>query len=313
MPDRWQDELPRPVAFVLSGGATLGALQVGMLQALARTSLVVDLVVGTSVGALNGAVVAEHGDLGPAVARLLRVWLSLERGEVFPGSVWGQARRLLHHRSLHPDRGLRALIERTLSARRFEDLALPLGVLATGALTAHPRLLTTGDLTTALLASSAIPGVLPPVRLAGEPSWDGGLTANVPLRSAQGMGAHSLVVLDAGDLCHRRTVPRTLPDVIAGALQVAIRQRVLVEAPVVAADLPVLYLPRPCVDDHDVLDFGRTDELITAAREAAGEFLAEAPVPAAGRMVGAPHTHGDDDPGRTTISGLVPAPGEAAG
>lgn len=250
MLERWQQSLPHPIAFVLSGGATLGALQVGMLQALEEVGLQPDLVVGTSVGALNGAVVAEHGGLAPAVDRLLHIWCSLERAAVFPGSVWGQARRVLNSQSLHPDTGLRSLVERTLTARRFEDLSLPLGVLATGALTAHPRLLTSGDLTRALLASSAIPGVLPPVRLAGEPHWDGGLTANVPLRSAQRLAAGSLVVLDAGNLCHRRRVPRALPDVIAGALQVAIRQRVLVEAPIVAADLPVLYLPRPCVGHH---------------------------------------------------------------
>lgn len=312
MSERWQQALPHPIAFVLSGGATLGALQVGMLRALEEVGLQPDLVVGTSVGALNGAVVAEHGELAPAEDRLLRVWCSLERGAIFPGSVWGQARRVLNGRSLHPDKGLRSLVERTLTARQFEDLSLPLGVLATGALTAHPRLLTSGDLTRALLASAAIPGVLPPVRLAGEPHWDGGLTANVPLRSAQRLGAGSLVVLDAGSLCHRRQVPRRLPDVIAGALQVAIRQRVLVEAPMVAAELPVLYLPRPCVGRHDVLDFGDTADLIATARGAVVEFLADVEPPVAGRMIGSPHTHEDEDL-EVPISDPAPAPGEAAG
>lgn len=87
----WGDVLPRPVALVLSGGASLGAIQVGMVKALAEVGLDPDLVVGTSVGSLNGAVVAEHEDLAVAGAALEQLWRSLRRRDVFTGSPLTQA------------------------------------------------------------------------------------------------------------------------------------------------------------------------------------------------------------------------------
>lgn len=286
------EELPGPVAFVLSGGATLGALQVGQVRALAESGFRPELVVGTSVGSLNGAVIASRGDAADAAAVLTSLWTRLEDRDVFPGSRVSQAWRIARGRSVYPDSGLRSLIDDALEdATTFADLALPLGALATDVLTSHPRVFTSGDLTTALLASAAIPGVLPMQATDEGTFWDGGLAANVPLRAAARMGAGSIVVLDVGDICHRSEIPRGVARTVTAAFGTAIRQRVLVEATVIARDLPVLYLPRPCVTQRDPLSFSGSERFIDAGYAAAAEFLVSAPLPRPGEMVGTPHDH----------------------
>lgn len=287
----WTDALPRPVTFVLSGGASLGSLQVGMLRALAEAGIAPDRIVGTSAGALNGAVLAEMGEVAAAADALAAVWASITRREVFPGGVIAQGWRVMRGRSVHPMSGLQRLIERSLTARSFAALRLPLGVLATNALTSHAHLFRAGDLVTSLLASASLPGLLPEVWIDGEPYWDGGFSANVPLLAAERLGAGSLVVLDVGDICHRTAPPEGVGETLAAAFPMAIRQRVLIEAPIVGERLPVLYLPRPCVEHHEPLSFAGATELAAATHEVVADFLAHAPVPAPGAMSGHPHDH----------------------
>lgn len=290
---RWQLALPRPRAFVLSGGASLGGVQVGMLQALGAHGLDPDVVVGTSVGAMHAAVLAETAGSAAAVERLGPIWRTLRRQDVFTGSLLTQARRVVRDGVLHDPDGLRRLIRRTLRAERFDELRLPLTVVATEVLTGHVRPLTDGPLVPALLASSALPGVFPTVSIDGCPLWDGGSVANVPLRSALAAGAASVVVLDAGDICHLDAPPRGIPDGIVMSITTAMRQRVHLEAPLIADEVPVAYLPRPCAQNWSLLDLDRSHELIAPAREQVGRFLFEEDPPTLGRMAGAPHHHGD--------------------
>lgn len=287
----WRGVLPSPVAFVLSGGASLGAIQVGMLQALADAGVQADMVVGTSVGSLNGAVLAEHGDPGHAAAALEQLWRSLRRRDVFPGGPLAQAISVARTGHLHPRDGLDRLVRRALRARRFEQLRVPLTVVTTDVLTGHVRWFTSGPLVAPLLAAAAIPGVFPPVEIDGRPYWDAGAVANVPLQAAVAAGASSLVVLDAGDVCHLDAPPRGIPDALLASVMTAMRQRVLVEAPSVAADRAVLYLPRPCPTNRSLLDLDSSAELIAPTREVVEAFLATADVPRPGHLVGAPHHH----------------------
>ena len=295
---RWRD-LPRPVGFVLAGGATLGALQIGMLRALAAAGIDPDLVVGTSVGALNGAVVADTGSSGAAAELLEPRWRAMTTGDVFPGNRFAQGWRVLRGRSVFPDTGLRGVIASTLGpAPTFERLALPFAAVTSDVLTGHPTAFAAGDLVGPLLASAAIPGVLPTQQLDGAPYWDGGVTSNVPLLTAERLGAASLVVLDPGDICVRDREPRGLASTTVAAFGTAIRQRVLVEVTDVAQRLPVLYLDRPCVTGRDPLSFGSTPRLLEEGEAVARVFLDQAEVPRAGAMVGTPHTHthpGEDD------------------
>ncbi len=287
----WSAGLPRPLAFVLSGGAGLGAIQVGMVQALAEVGLEPDLVVGTSVGALNGAAVAEHASLADAGAVLDATWRGIRRASVFPGSRATQALSALRTGHLHPRDGLDRLVRETIAATRFEHLARPLTVVAAEVLTGHVRTLVAGELRPALLAATALPGLFAPVEVAGEVLWDGGAVANVPLREALAVGAASLVVLDAGDVCHRELPPQSVPDAMLTFWSRAVRQRVQVEAPIVGAQVPLLYLPRPCVSRNSILDLDTSFELIEPTRRMVARFLAESDLPTIDAICGAPHHH----------------------
>ncbi len=287
----WASALPRPLAFVLSGGASLGGIQVGMLQALDAAGVEPDLLVGTSVGALHAAVITESGSVAVAADRLGTIWRGLRREHLFAGRLATQSLRLLRVGHLFDNRGLRALLQRSLRSRTFEALALPLTVVATDALDGHLHLLDRGALIPALLASAAIPGVLPPVRHDGMLLQDGGTVTNVPLEPAITRGAASLVVLDAGDVCHLDSAPRTVPDGLVQAFLTALQQRVLMEAPLVARLVPVVYLPRPCARNRSPLDLHRGHELVEPARLCAERFLTTVEPPVAGRMAGSPHAH----------------------
>ncbi|MCC7256515.1 MAG: patatin-like phospholipase family protein, partial [Dokdonella sp.] len=141
-------------AFVLSGGGSLGAVQVGMLAALADNDIVPDLVVGTSVGALNGAAFAD--DPTPAgVERLAALWRSLRREDVFPLTLLAGLKALLLRRDHLVEPGaLLAIVRGILHARRIEQTRIPLHVTATDVLSGAEVTLSSGDLDTALMAST---------------------------------------------------------------------------------------------------------------------------------------------------------------
>ena len=199
--------------------------------------------------------------------------------------------------SLFPNDQLTALACRMLGSVRYEELRLPFGALATELLTYHGALFTAGDLHATLLASAAIPGVFPPVDINGTLYVDGALTAYVPMAAAVQMGAASLVILDAGEPCHRREPPRHAAEMFTVTMQAAMRQRVRVEAKAIASDYPVLYLPTPCPISTSLLDFSKSALLMAQAADMAAAFLLGTAVPTPGNMSGAPHHH-DDTPMR---------------
>jgi NTE family protein len=266
-------ELPRPVAFVLSGGASFGAVQVGMLQALTEIDLAPDLVVGTSVGSINGALLAE--DPRGAANRLSHLWSQVTREMVFPGRAVERVRTWhQYHTYVVSSDGLRALLERTLSAQRIEDLALPYAATAMDLVTARVVHLDHGPLVPAVLASAAVPGFYPPVRLGGRDLVDGGVVSNVPVDHALRMGAGSIVVLDCGVYGLRDEAPRTLPETVAHVIGIMMRQQVVRDVPAVAREVPVLYLPGPFPMTTSPLEFVESARLMQEAYEKSREFLA---------------------------------------
>lgn len=280
-------DLPRPVGFVLGGGGSLGAMQVGMLRALFEAGLRPDLAVGTSVGSLNAAVLALPGD--DTLTRLRGIWSHMTRHEAFPGGVLSQVRTLAQSKThLFASHGLRTIIDDHLGiGTRFEDLALPLGVVATHVDTAEPVLIRSGPLQDPLVASCAIPGIFPPVEHDGQLLYDGGLVANVPMRQALSMGARSLVVLDCAFPGKMPGAPRTFAEVIMFTAMISMRNQAVLEAPIAAAQVPVLYLPGPAPVRVSPLDFSRTTDLADQAYEAACGYLEALAVTGPG-LYGAP-------------------------
>jgi NTE family protein len=244
-----------------------------MLQALAEHGVVPDLVVGTSIGSINGAVVAL--DPRGAANRLSHTWPKMTREDILPGGPLDQARTLRRTKThLYPSTALAAVIADFLGeSETFDDLELPFAAVTMDVATARPHLVREGKLVPALLASAAIPGVWPPVELDGRLLYDGGVVANVPLRQARDMGARSLVVLDCAFASRLPGTPDTLVEVLMYTALVTMRSQAVLEAPVVAATLPVVYLPGPEPRPMSSLDFSHTAELIETAYEAARSFL----------------------------------------
>jgi NTE family protein len=268
-------ELPRPIGYVLGGGASLGAMQVGMLQALSEHDIAPDLVSGTSVGSLNGAALA----LDPASGanRLSHVWARMTTAQIFPGNLLAQARTLQHTKThLFPNTGLAEVIEQFLGRpdRGFEDLALPFAAVTMDVATGRPHPIRHGPLLPALLASAAVPGIYPRVDHDGRQLYDGGIVANVPMRIAVDMGARSLVVLDCAFPGQLLTPPERFAEIMLFTAMATMRTQAVHEAPVVAQDIPVVYLPGPTPRPVSPLDFSHSDELIEASYDVTRSFLA---------------------------------------
>jgi NTE family protein len=182
-------------AFVLAGGATRGASQVGMLQALTERGIRADLVVGTSIGALNGACYAEAPTLA-GIERLEELWYEPPRADIFSLSARSIAQNIRRRRGYVLDnQGLRDWIRTNTSVERLEDFTVPLHAVATDAATRAPVVLSRGDTVQNLLASSAIPGVFPPITIDGVALIDGGSSADVPIGPAVELGATTVYVL----------------------------------------------------------------------------------------------------------------------
>ncbi len=244
-----------------------------MLRAVAEQRITPDLVVGTSVGSINGAAVAL--DPEDAAGRLMELWAVMTREVVFPGGLLAQARMFRSSKThLFPNTGLAEVIAGFIGAdATFGDLAIPLGVVTVDIATASDMVLTSGPLLPALLASAAIPGLYPWVELEGRRLYDGGVVANVPMRQAIALGARSLVVFDCGFPGHLPPPPETLAGVLLFTAAVTMRTQAVLEAPIAAAEVPVVYLPGPAPRYASPLDFTRTPELMEEACNAARIFL----------------------------------------
>jgi len=190
-------------AFVLTGGGSLGAVQVGMLHALAEQDVRPDLVVGTSVGALNAAFMAGRGFSAETVGELDAIWRSVRRVDVFPVQPFRHLRSR-HRAALCSPAGLRRLLAAELPMGRLEEARVPVHVTATDVLSGQEVLLSEGDAVSAVLASAAIPAVFPPVEIDGRLLYDGGLADNAPISKAVALGATRVLrIADGLRLCAR--------------------------------------------------------------------------------------------------------------
>lgn len=231
------------VAFVLGGGGVLGAAEAGMALALLESGVRPDLVCGTSVGAINGAALA--ADPTPEGARaLVQFWDALGGEGVFGGSLIRRAAEVLRRpTSLHDNSELRRLLRERLPVHTFEELAVPFECVAASIERAREHWFDSGDLVEPVLASCALPGVLPPVRIGDEHFFDGGLVNSIPLDRAVSRGADTIWVLHVGRLEEELRVPRFLWEVGFAAFEIARRHRFHGDLERVRSDVAVHVLP----------------------------------------------------------------------
>ena len=213
-------------AFVLGGGGLLGAGEVGMLRALLEAGVVPDLVVGTSVGALNGAFLAADPSVD-GTRRLADLWRRLAtEGGVFAGSVSDRVGTAVRTRThLHRRGPLRALLEQNLPVERFEDLPVRFQCVAAAVERAAEQWFSSGPLVPAVLASAAVPGLLAPVRIGDEHFLDGGLVNSIPVSRAVELGATTIWVLQVGRVSQPLAVPTRPWEVALVAFEIARRHR----------------------------------------------------------------------------------------
>jgi NTE family protein len=252
-------------AFVLSGGASLGAVQVGMLQALSDAGVGPDLLVGSSVGAINAAWVAVHPE-SEGLEALVEIWRTLRRSTVFPVSplLGAAAVTGLRNYFVSPD-GLRGLLERYLPFRRLEEARIPLHVVATDLATGRGVVLSHGAAIPALLASAAIPGVFPPVRIGGRDLVDGGVADYAPISQAVALGADRVYVLPAAHACALASPPRSALAMALHSLNLMIESRMAADVERLCDEVELHVLPHPCPLSVSPADFSHSGELIERA------------------------------------------------
>ncbi len=265
-------ETPR-TAFVLSGGASLGAVQVGMLMALRDHGITPDCVFGASAGAVNAAWVA--GDPGLAdLDHLAAVWRSLRTRDVFPfRPVFGFLGFVGQRNSLVPADGLRRIVTANVRFARLEDAAIPIGLVATEVRTGQEVVLDRGPVVDAVLASSAIPGVFPPVTVGDHILIDGGVVNNTPIANAVAAGAERVYVLPTGYACSPGRPPRGALALTMHAVSLMVEQRLVNDVAQFQHRVDLRVIPPLCPLKVLPTDFSRANELIDRSHEAAAKWL----------------------------------------
>jgi NTE family protein len=251
------------VAFVLSGGASLGAAHAGMLHALYERDIRAELLVGASAGGINAAFLASRPQSVDAAHELGRMWCSIGRGDVFPASPLTACLGVLGVRDhAVPSAPLRRLIGRHLEIQRLQDGGVPLHLVAADAATGEEVLLSEGPAVEAVLASAAIPGVFPAVRWGDRCLVDGGIVNNTPISHAIELGADQVFVLPAFG-ARRHTEGRRGALAVGTAALARLVSRRFEEDLVRYADAAeLIVLPAPSTEIPPT-DFDHAEELIS--------------------------------------------------
>lgn len=273
--DPASESKPR-VAFVLSGGGTLGSLQVGVLEALFEYGVYPDMVVGTSVGALNGVWIARDPTMS-GLETLKDIWASLSSNSIFAGNRLRVLLRMLMGReSLYPDKGVRSLVMNHLGDISFEDLSIPLLVTAANLDTAELEVFGQGKLLPAILASTAIPGVFPAVSINGYTYVDGGILAHSAIETAWRQGATHVVAIECPQLPPAAAYGILGP--LSKALWVSLRslRHHAFELARAAYPTPTLRLgPQVATKPRSSTDFSKTNQMMEQAKAWTVKYLQE--------------------------------------
>jgi NTE family protein len=282
-------------AFVLAGGASLGSIEAGMVEALYEREIRADWLVGTSAGGLNASYLAGHEQSVATAHALQEVWRDVRRGDVFPFRprtfLGGLAGRRSH---LFPNDGLQRVLRRFVTFERMEDAHVPFAVVVCDLLDGEERLIESGPTLDALLATSAIPGVYPPVVAGGRPAVDGGVANNTPLRCAVERGCDEVYVLPTGVSTRLDRPPRGALAMGVHAALILLHARLREEIERYRDQARIVVLPPPWPLDVLPSDFRHADRLIAESLRLAREHL-DRPAPegaptdeALERMTGGP-------------------------
>jgi NTE family protein len=261
-------------AFVFAGGGSFGAIQVGMLHSLAAHGVTADMVVGCSVGALNGAFYAGDPTLD-GVERLGMIWRALQRHDVFPIN-WRTMLSFLWHRDfLIPHDGIRKLVDDHIPYRNLEQARLPLHIVATDIITGDSVVLSKGSTAEAIVASTAIPGAFSPVRYRDHYLADGAISSNTPIQVAVSKGARRLIILPTGHACANQDPPVGALANALHALTLLIARQLVTELEALGPEIEYFVVPPLCPLVGSPYDFSRTADHIDRAILSTDAWLAQ--------------------------------------
>lgn len=261
------------VAFVMSGGGSLGAMQSGQLRALLEAGITPDLVIGVSAGALNGAAIAHQPTIETADL-LATIWSGLRRNDIFRGSRHERAWHVLRrHPHLYRSDGLVDLVNRFLPVNDLAHLSVPFEAATVNLDEARIDFHSAGDPREVLVASASLPGVFRPVMINGSRHVDGGIAVNLPIQRAHDLGATLIIAFDckAGT---KHQLPASMSALGVLTSSIAIAREILTPA----HDHPnVIRLPAPDTHGIGIYDFSQSDRLADEGHQLVSAFLAERP------------------------------------
>ena len=272
-------------AFVLGGGGVLGAVEVGMLRALFEHGIEPDLVLGTSVGAINGALVARDPSLD-VIGRLTELWAqAAESREVYGDRPLRTVRRAVSSGThIYSPRPLAQRLRDELGELTFADLQVRFEVCAASIERAAEHWFTQGPVVDAIVASAAVPGLLPPARVETEHGvehfLDGGIVNSIPLGRAVERGATRVFVLQVGRVDRPLAAPRRPWDVARVSFEIARRHRFTRELETLPEGVQAHVLPAAGTSPRDDSllahrDFRSVQRRIDATYDAASAWLDE--------------------------------------
>ena len=261
-------------AFVFAGGGSFGAIQVGMMQALVAHGVTADMVVGSSVGSMNGAYYAGTPTLD-GVKQLATIWRGLTRNDVFPvtfrafiGFLWRRDFLVSHN-------GIRKLIEDHLPYKNLEDATMPVHIVATEVVTGDSIVLSAGSASDAIVASTSIPGAFEPVKYKGMYLADGAISSNTPINVAIEMGAQRLIIMPTGFACSGHKPPVGAVANVLHALTLLIARQMTYELENIDPAIEYYVVPPLCPLVGSPYDFSKTDEHIERAIENTEKWIAD--------------------------------------
>jgi len=267
-------EGPAKTAFVFAGGGSFGAIQVGMMHALAAHGVSADMVVGSSVGAINGAYYAGDPTL-KGVLQLESIWRGLHRHDVFP-VTWQTMLGFIWRRDfLIPHDGIQKLIDDHLPYRNLQDAKLPVHIVTTDIVSGNSIVLSEGPAALAVIASTAIPGAFAPVRYKDLYLADGAISSNTPIKVAVAKGARRLIVLPTGYACAATAPPVGAVANALHALTLLIARQLVSELENLAPDIEYFVVPPLCPLVGSPYDFSRTADHIERAIRSTDAWLAQ--------------------------------------
>jgi NTE family protein len=266
--------LSSKTAFVMAGGGSLGAVEVGMLRELMAWGEAPSFVVGASAGAINGAYFAADPTPG-GVAKLESIWRGLKREDLFPFNLGTVVRLLTRRAHLVDSAGLRRLLERHLPYSQLEDAAIAVHIVASNMATGEEVVISTGPAVDAVLASAAIPGVFPPVSVGGQLLVDGGVANNTPISTAVRLGANRVIVLPTGFACALKQVPAGAIGRVMHALSLLVARQLIHDAERFSSVVELRIVPSLCPLECSPYDYSACQALIDRSAATTRRWLEE--------------------------------------